>query len=140
MDYKIFTNIPDDAKHIRYTVFIDEQGFDKEIDEYDDDNKARHIVMYDGENAIATARAFEEAPNTYHIGRVAVLKEHRGKGYGREVLTHLENDLKNNAGAKKVTISAQLHAKGFYEAIGYTVIGDVYLEEGKEHIWCEKAL
>lgn len=140
MQYKIYNSVPDDAKSIRYTVFIDEQGFDTEIDEYDDDNKALHIVLYDNDKAIATARAFEEEKDIYHIGRVAVLKELRGKGYGREVLEHFEEYLKNDIQAKKITISAQLHAKGFYEALGYTVIGDVYLEEGKEHIWCEKAL
>lgn len=140
MQYKIFDSVPDEAKSIRYTVFIDEQGFDTELDEHDGDNKARHIVLYDDGKAIATARYFEEDKGVYHAGRIAVLKPYRGKGYGREILGYMEDDLKNNIKADKITISAQLHAKGFYEAIGYTVMGDVYLEEGKEHIWCEKAL
>lgn len=140
MHYKIFDTVPEDAKYIRYTVFIEEQGFDTEIDEHDGDNKARHIVVYEDDKAIATARYFEEEPGVYHAGRIAVLKPYRGKGYGRIVLGYVEDDLKNNIKAKKITISAQLHAKGFYEALGYTVMGNIYLEEGKEHIWCEKAL
>ncbi len=140
MHYKIYDIVPEESKYIRYTVFIDEQGFETEIDEHDDDNKARHIVLFDGDKAIATARYFEEAPGVYHAGRIAVLKEYRGKGYGRLILGYMEDDLKNNIKADKITISAQLHAKGFYQSLGYTVMGDIYLEEGKEHIWCEKAL
>lgn len=139
MHHKIYNCVPEEAKYIRYTVFIDEQGFDKEIDEHDDDNQSRHIVLFDGDKAIATARYFEEAKGVYHAGRIAVLKEYRGKGYGREILQYMEEDLKS-IGADKITISAQLHAKGFYESLGYTVMGNTYLEEGKEHIWCEKEI
>lgn len=139
MDYKVFDILPEESKCIRYTVFIEEQGFETEIDEYDADNKAKHILLYKNGKAIATARAFEEDKDIYHIGRVAVLKEERGNGFGRVILENFEKELKK-INAKKITISAQLHAKGFYESLGYTIMGDVYLEEGKEHIWCEKAL
>ena len=33
MEYKIFDNLPQEAKYIRTAVFIDEQGFKNEFDE-----------------------------------------------------------------------------------------------------------
>ena len=45
-----------DARKIRIQVFVEEQGFVNEIDGLDDE--AWHIVMYDADTPIATARAF----------------------------------------------------------------------------------
>ena len=35
-------------------------------------------------------------------------------------------------------LSSQEPVRGFYEAEGYRIVGDVYLEEGQPHIHCEK--
>jgi predicted GNAT family N-acyltransferase len=139
MEYKIFDTLPNDALQIRLTVFTDEQGFKNELDELDDGKKAKHIVLYDNEKPIATARYYEEAPNVYRAGRIAVLKPYRGKGYGREVLTDVQNELEK-IGAKKITISAQVRAQGFYEALGYTAMGETYPDEGVPHIHMEKEI
>lgn len=140
MHYKIYDIIPEESKYIRHTVFIEEQGFTVEIDEHDEDNMARHIVIYEDDKAVATARYFEEAPGVYHAGRIAVLKPYRGMGYGKAILGFMQEDLKNNLKANKITISSQLHARSFYESLGFEFMGDVFIEAGKEHIWCEKAL
>lgn len=129
-----------DAFAVRITVFSDEQGFDPSIDVDDIDPTAHHIILYDGSRAIATGRVFPEPGNTatYHIGRVAVLKECRG-GTGRRLMGDLE-DLARSLGARRVVLGAQCQAQGFYAKLGYTPFGQGFLEEGCPHIHMSKEL
>ena len=83
MEYKIFDNLPQEAKYIRTAVFIDEQGFKNEFDEIDD--TAKHILIYHDGKAVGVARFFSKDGKEYHIGRVAVLKPYRKYGYGKEM-------------------------------------------------------
>lgn len=140
-EFKIFDNATDESKGIRFTVFCDEQGVERshEIDDMDDNSNAKHIVMYIDSKPVATARFYKEDGNTWHAGRIAVLKEMRGKGCGRQVLEKAEEEMKL-LGAKKSFISAQTQAQGFYESLGYKAYGDVYPEENIPHIAMYKEL
>lgn len=141
IEYKISDKATEDSKYIRITVFCDEQGVEvsHEIDEHDDDNITRHIVMYEDGKPIATSRFFKEEEDTWHAGRIAVLKEKRGTGCGKLVLEKAEEEMKR-LGAKRSFISAQVQAQGFYEKLGYIPEGDEYLEENIPHIAMYKAL
>ena len=57
-------NAPE-AKLIRQTVFVDEQGFKNEFD--DTDNKAYHGILTDNGEPVSTGRLFTENGD-YHIG------------------------------------------------------------------------
>lgn len=141
INFKLFDYPTDDCKYIRFTVFCDEQGVEKnrEIDEMDDNKDVKHLVMYDDDKPIATSRFFKEYDTVWHIGRIAVLKEYRGLGYGRMVLEKAQEEMKK-LGANKCTISAQTQAQGFYEKLGYKAYGDIYPEENIPHIAMEKEL
>jgi predicted GNAT family N-acyltransferase len=136
------------ALAVRRRVFIDEQGVPEEIeiDQHDvvldgDSERAgagaQHILaMLDG-RPVATGRlVLEEADGRPHIGRVAVLPEHRGRGFGRAVMAAL-HDLACQQGATAVTLAAQLHAVSFYEKLGYEARGEVFLDAGIEHRWMD---
>lgn len=131
MEYKIFDNLPEDAKYIRTTVFVDEQGFKEEFDTTD--GYSKHIVIYDNGRAAAAGRFFTDDGKEYHIGRVAVLKPYRKLGCGRKIMDIIEDDIKKT-GAERIVLSAQIRAEGFYEKCGYTATGTVYLDEHCEHI------
>jgi predicted GNAT family N-acyltransferase len=132
MNVKIFDNIVDEARQIRETVFIKEQGFEKEYDELD--SVAKHIVIYDGNIAVGTCRVFWcDEENSYHVGRIAVLKEHRKKGLGALLMEEAEK-LTRELGGKTLKLGGQLRAAGFYERMGYTAYGEQYLDEGYPHI------
>lgn len=131
MEYKIFDKLPDEAKYIRTAVFVEEQGFNEEFDRVD--NYAKHIIIYNNGEAAATGRYFTDDAKEYHIGRIAVLKQYRKFGYGRQIMKLIEDDIKETD-AKRIVLSAQLQAKGFYEKCGYTAEGSVYLDEHCEHI------
>ena len=139
MDIKVFDKIPPESRFIRETVFLDEQGYEKEYDE--NDNIAKHIVIYENDEAIATCRLYwDDEVNCYHVGRIAVLKPHRGKGLGIKIVTEAEKVIKE-MGGKEVFISGQVQVVEFYvKKLGYTQYGDVYLEEKKPHVALKKSI
>lgn len=118
-----------DAKKVRTEVFIQEQSI-AENDEWDaEDEKCLHFVMYDKNQAIATARLLENNS----IGRVAVLKNYRGQGIGQQLMQHIiavavteQRDF--------LKLSAQVYAIGFYENLGFKLKGDPYLDCGIPHV------
>lgn len=124
-----------EVMNIRRKVFIEEQGVseEEEFDEYDD--LAVHALVFDVNNEnrpVATGRVYHDG-NSYRIGRIAVLKEERGKDYGDFVVRLLINKA-FLSGAEEVVISAQTKAVPFYEKIGFKPYGESYLEAGIEHI------
>lgn len=136
MKIEIFDNLPDEAKYIRETVFVKEQGF---TDEYDEkDAVAKHFVMFDEEKAVATCRLFEtDEPGVYMFGRMAVLKDLRGQGLGRKMIDFAEKFVRKNDG-NAVILHAQLRAKEFYKKNGFTAYGKIECEQDQPHIWMKK--
>ncbi len=136
--YQGLSSAPE-AMEIRKEVFVREQGF---VDEFDaTDPMAAHLLLWDGDTAAATARAFPEEgqPGVWHVGRIAVRKAWRGRHLGAEVMRQLEEYVRARGG-KKIVLSAQVRAQGFYERCGYTAHGDHYDDEGCPHVATEKPL
>ena len=119
------------AKALRDEVFIAEQGFSSDYDKFDD--VAWHIVGYDGDLLIGTARVYKLSDTTYKIGRVAVKKSYR-RGYIGDLMMKTLQDRIVTLGGIEAVVSSQLDVKGFYEYEGYEQEGDTYLEDGVKHI------
>ena len=135
---KKYDALPKDALDLRVTVFVEEQGFVDEVDEFD--SVSTHLVMYDGEKPIATCRFFLKEDNvTYMFGRLCVLKEYRGKSLGREMLKKVEQ-LVSEKGGKAIILHSQYHAKPFYEKYGFTQQGEIDYEQNKPHAWMRKEI
>ncbi len=136
IDFKVTNTLSEDEKMIRETVFIEEQKFKIEFDDTDD--IATHIVMYIDNNPVGCCRLYKQE-NEYHIGRIAVLKPYRGKGYGEKILLNAERVAKEK-GADSISLSAQVRASGFYEKLGYKRHGEIYFDEYCEHIAMKKEI
>lgn len=138
MDVKITYGIDENpcAKEIRQRVFVQEQGFENEFDEID--KIAWHIVIFSDKEAVATARLYQE-DHGFHIGRVAVLKEYRGRGFGEMAVLELEKKAKE-LNVKEISLSAQMTAKGFYEKMGYKSLEDLHYDEFCPHVTMTKLL
>ena len=135
---QITSELPQWAKDIRQEVFINEQGFINKFDEID--KRAWHLVVYDEETPLACCRFFRgDTPNEFIIGRLAVLKEHREKQLGALMMQEAEKYIKS-IGGEKLSLSAQLRVREFYEKQGFTASGETYFDEYCEHIHMEKAL
>ncbi|MEO9823412.1 MAG: GNAT family N-acetyltransferase [Paracoccaceae bacterium] len=119
------------ALAIRRIVFIEGQNVpeDREVDGCD--GEALHLLLVENDVAIGTARLMLEG-ETGKIGRVAVLKEHRGRGFGIALIEKSYEVLREH-GAARAKLGAQTYAIGFYEKLGFTVQGPEYIDAGIPH-------
>lgn len=117
---------------LRRVVFIDEQNVPvaEEID--DNDDTAIHLLAQDENGALGTARIVVDG-EIAKIGRVCVLKTARGRGLGIGLIQKALQIAADLDGVTQAKLGAQVHAIGFYEALGFTLIGPVYLDAGIEH-------
>ncbi len=120
------------VKPIRYQVFVVEQQVpeDLEWDEYDQD--AFHAVAKSNEQVVGTGRLMLDQSKA-KIGRMAVDKEYRGKGVGREILNALIN-LGKEKGVQEFILHAQTHAIAFYAREGFEPYGPIFDEAGIPHV------
>lgn len=121
---------------IRETVFVVEQNvpLDEERDELDP--SCRHVLARDAEGrAIGTGRLTPER----RIGRMAVLREWRGRGVGDAMLIALM-DLARAQGWPEVRLNAQVSAESFYARHGFEPEGARFEEAGIEHQAMRRAL
>lgn len=133
-----------EALAVRRVVFVEEQGVPlaEEIDEHDGDpRQATSVVHLLGRlagQAVCTGR-LDLGSHPVHITRVAVRIEHRGRGFGARLMEALHAEARTR-GARSVALNAQLHARGFYERLGYRAQGPVFLDAGIEHRAMDRAL
>lgn len=139
MKIKLYSHLTHDVVNIRMKVFMQEQGFKDEFDETDE--VATHLLMFTDDGvAVGTCRFFDgDEDGCCILGRVAVLKEFRGQGLGKEIIKAAEN-----AAFEKNYNSIQLHAQErvceFYERLGYSKYGEMDYDEDCPHRWMKKKL
>jgi predicted GNAT family N-acyltransferase len=115
---------------IRETVFVHEQQVPVELEWDEFDEISLHALALSPQGApIGTARLLPDG----HIGRMAVLKEWRGKGIGGAMLLRLLEASKRQ-GNKKVILNAQTPAIQFYAKFGFIVTGEEFMEAGIPHV------
>ena len=122
-----------DSFFIREEVFVKEVGFSHDFEFDDSDKQALHLVLYENGRPVCNARIIKESENSYHLGRIACIARHRGKGYGKVAVNEAVRKAAE-MGAKKVTLGAKYDKKTFYEKLGFTAYGDIFDEEGIPHI------
>ncbi|MFN3576276.1 MAG: GNAT family N-acetyltransferase, partial [Tabrizicola sp.] len=124
---------------LRRVVFIEEQGVSEE-DELDGlDGRAIHLLAWDGECPVGTARLLVKG-SAGKIGRVCVLPEARGLGLGAALIRSALQELGRMPGVTEACLDAQSHATGFYEKLGFQVEGDEFLDAGIPHRHMRRAL
>lgn len=118
-----------DLRRVREPVFVVEQQVPIEMEWDALDPICQHVVARDIENRpIGTGRL---APQR-KIGRMAVLKEWRGRGVGEALLVALI-DAARAQRWPDVELSAQVDAIGFYEKYGFVAEGEEFLDAGIRH-------
>ncbi|WP_083608272.1 GNAT family N-acetyltransferase [Teredinibacter haidensis] len=73
------------------------------------------------------------------LRQMAVAESFQGKGAGKRLMSDVETFLKDK-GTKQIVLSARETAILFYKKLGYEVIGELYLEQGIEHIKMKKLI
>lgn len=68
------------------------------------------------------------------IGRVVTAAHARRYGIGRELMRRTIKVIEDLYGQVPIQIGAQLYLQKFYESFGFRQLGEMYLEDGIEHI------
>ena len=125
----VYTNWSQSIRHIRYCVFVQEQGIAAELEWDDQDDRACFVIARNPANEIvATARFFADGK----LGRMAVLRSWRHQGAGSAMLHSVINWARQQ-GFPDLHLSAQTSAVGFYEKHGFVKQGVPYTLAGIEH-------
>lgn len=133
------SELGEQARAVRRTVFVEEQGVSEDLEMDDKDSDATHVVITDGETPVATARTRFVEADVVKIERVAVLESYRGEGLGKEVMTTAEQAAVDS-GATEAVLHAQRRVEDFYSGIGYEAVGEEFEEAGIPHVEMVKSL
>ncbi|HYL57553.1 MAG TPA: GNAT family N-acetyltransferase [Candidatus Acidoferrales bacterium] len=124
---------------IRRSVFIEEQQVPEEIEMDADDAHAFHALALLDDEAVGCGRMVVHGEKEVKIGRMAVLRDLRGRGIGRDILRFLIERARTR-GERKAILHAQITAEGFYLKEGFKPVGDIFDEAGIPHRQMERAL
>jgi ElaA protein len=123
---------------LRAEVFVVEQNcVYQDLDNLDQD--AHHLLGYEGETIIATARILK--PGSHYtipaIGRVVTAQSHRSQGAGKAVFQAAVDETKRLFPQQNIKIMAQTYLIKFYSAFGFVVVSEEFLEDGIPHLEME---
>ena len=117
---------------LRHEVFVVEQNVPIEEERDALDATATHLLARQDGVATGTARIVF-IDDIAKVGRVCVTAQARGTGLGAALIKAAIQVARERDGITKVKLGAQTHALGFYEKLGFTAFGPVYLDAGIEH-------
>lgn len=138
MIIRAYDKLPQEAVQIRMAVFVEEQGFNEEFDTIDD--ISTHLVLFCDDKAAAVCRFyFDDIKKEYLIGRLAVLPQYRGKGYGADLVIEAERMIRSRGGSS-ISLHSQCQAQRFYEKLGFFAYGESDFDEDCPHQWMTKSL
>ncbi len=120
---------------LRQDVFVIEQAcFYRDLD--DRDQEAVHMLCWEGGRLVAAQRCLPPGASFREsaIGRVAVAREARGRGLGRELARRgIALNLSRWPGSG-IRINAQSYLRQFYAELGFEPVGEEYEEDGIPHL------
>ena len=127
---------------LRNEVFVVEQNsIYQDCD--NKDLKSHHLAGWKDDVIVAYSRILPPGityPNAASIGRVVISYSARRQDLGRLLMTKSLEHLYQLFGYVPVIIGAQAYLKKFYESFSFIQQGDIYLEDGIQHITMEKLI
>jgi ElaA protein len=119
----------------RQTVFIGEQHICcPDSDEHD--LHCWHLTALHDSKVAGYLRVIDPGEK-YHepsIGRVLTTQAYRRIGLGKRLMQAAIHWVAARHPGQAIRISAQSHLQPFYANLGFTTVGDEYLEEGVPHL------
>ncbi|CNI05504.1 GNAT family N-acetyltransferase [Yersinia ruckeri] len=126
-----------DLIKLRIDVFVVEQSCPySELDNKDRVSDVHHLLGYQGDELIATARLLPAGVSypSVSIGRVATQCSARGNGLGHQLLQVALMHCQRLWPEEPIEIGAQLYLSEFYSRYGFIATSESYLEDGIPHI------
>ena len=125
---------------LRSAVFVVEQNcLYEDIDGRD--KKAYHVLGLAKKELVAYTRMFPAGDPFQNavIGRVAVKSSCRKAGYGKMIMLASLKYIKSVWQVSGIELSAQTYLKRFYQELGFSEVGEEYLEDGIPHVKMESS-
>ncbi len=97
------------------------------------------IGAYEDDIMLGCCMLVEEGADSVRLRQMAVLNDLQGKGIGKALMNFAEN-LARDRGYKKITMHARKNSVGFYEKMGYKLVGTEFEEITIPHFVMEKKL
>lgn len=97
------------------------------------------IGAFDEEDMLACCMLTKAGNDSLRLRQMAVQNNLQGKGIGASMMNFAEI-LTRDKGYKKIIMHARETATGFYEKLGYNVVGDKFTEVTIPHYVMEKKL
>ena len=93
-------------------------------------------MVFEGKQLVAYARLVPPglSYDEMSIGRVVTSKAVRGKGAGKYLMQQAVKYCISIFGDGPIRIGAQLYLKAFYTDLGFSATGEIYDEDGIDHI------
>ncbi|MFP9100440.1 GNAT family N-acetyltransferase [Flavobacterium sp. RHBU_24] len=129
--YAIKTITSQDTFAVRQPVLRPGKTIETCIFDGDDLPTTIHFGIYDADTLVGIVSIFTaihelfEQQNQYQIRGMAVLRQYQGKGLGELLVRHAEAYVVQNGGAL-LWCNAREKAIGFYEKVGYYIIGNPF--------------
>ena len=114
---------------IREEVFVREQRIPEKIEFDDKDVYPIYFIAKHKNQPVGTAR-YRSTKQGIKLERFAVLKDYRGLGVGKALLSYAINALGRE---KQIYLNAQEQVVGFYEKLGFNKTGVRFFEADVPH-------
>ena len=120
---------------LRSEVFVVEQNC-VFLDMDDKDVHCHHLMGWHGRELLGYSRIVPAGISYAEssIGRIVTSPAARRRGIGRELMMQSISSLYALFGKRNIRIGAQYYLLRFYESFGFVQKGEIYLEDGIEHI------
>lgn len=118
---------------VRQRVFIDEQEVPPPEEWDGRDEGSLHLLAEDeAGRPVACARLWQRPDGWTQVGRMAVLRDWRGRGLGAALMEEALA-MARRKDWRRLRLDAQTHALGFYARFGFVAEGPVFLDAGIPH-------
>ncbi len=124
---------------LRYALLRKPLSLKFEPEELEKEKNDILIGCFDDDHLAGCCLLTQIDNNSIRLRQMAVLSGLQGKGIGRAIMQFCEN-IARDLGYKKISMHARKTAVGFYEKLGYKIIGEAFHEVTLEHFVMEKNL
>jgi predicted GNAT family N-acyltransferase len=124
---------------LRYEVLRKPLGLNFTEEELDAESHDIHIACIDDDEVLGCCVLSKLDDQILRLRQMAVSTKSQGKGIGESIMLFAKK-LALDKGYTKIMMHARDSALGFYEKMGYKIVGNMFNEVGLPHYFMEKEL
>jgi len=124
---------------LRDSILRKPLGLQLSVAEMKAEKDSHHLACYRGERLVGCLVLRPFADGDIQMRQVAVLPELQGQGIGKAMVKHAEA-LARRSGFRRMILHARETVVPFYEKLGYSKMGEAFVEVTIPHWAMEKSL